>query len=231
MIWLDNSRIIAIFAVVLLHTASDVVTGIAVGSDYWWIGNVYDSFVRWCVPVFVMMSGALLLDPNKNEALKTFYAKRLARIAVPILFWSVFFLLWTMLKGIAKGDAPSLTFLLKRLISGKPYYHMWFLYMIITLYLFTPFFRKISSTSTRGELAILVAFTFLIAAVNAIFSGSSRLFIDWFLPFIPYFFFGHLIRTDERNFSKTILSSVFLLSACLTALGCHLLAANKGLDT
>jgi surface polysaccharide O-acyltransferase-like enzyme len=234
MIWLDNSRIIAMFAVIFLHTATRVVTWSDVGSEYWWIGNFYYSFVRWCVPVFVMISGALLLDPNKKEDLTIFYKKRFSRILVPILFWSVFFLLWAMLKGTIKGNPPSLVELSERLIAGKPYYHMWFLYMMITLYLFTPFFRKIIANSTRSEIMILIIFTFLIAALNAIdvnfFSGGSKLFTNWFLIYIPYFFLGYLVRIDKRNFSKNILWAVFLLSSCLTAVGCYIVTKNRDLD-
>ena len=82
MIWLDNSRIIAIFSVVFLHTAASVVLGNSIGTEYWWIANLYDSFVRWCVPVLVMISGALLLDPVKKEDLSTFYRKRFSKILV-----------------------------------------------------------------------------------------------------------------------------------------------------
>lgn len=57
MVWLDNARIAAIFAVVLLHVAAEIVNGTAIGSEFWWFGNIYDSLVRWCVPIFVLESG------------------------------------------------------------------------------------------------------------------------------------------------------------------------------
>ena len=76
MVWLDNARIVAIFAVVLLHAAAGIVNGTVIGSEYWWFGNICDSSVRWCVPVLVMISGALLLDPNKDEDTLTLYKKR-----------------------------------------------------------------------------------------------------------------------------------------------------------
>jgi surface polysaccharide O-acyltransferase-like enzyme len=228
MIWLDNSRIIAIFSVVFLHTAASVVLGNSIGTEYWWIANLYDSFVRWCVPVLVMISGALLLDPVKKEDLSTFYRKRFSKIFAPILFWTVAFLLWSMLKVEAKGDPLLLMDLLKGIILGKPYYHLWFLYMLITLYLFTPFFRKIIANSSRVEITIFVIFTFFIAALNALVSSESKLFVDWFLSYIPFFFLGHLIRTDERNITKKILWSVFLLSSLLTAAGYYIAAINIG---
>jgi len=234
MIWLDNARIIAILAVVVLHTVTRAVTWGDIGSECWWIGNVYYAFVRWCVPVFVMISGALLLDPAKKEGLTVFYKKRLSRILVPILFWSVFFLLWAMLKGVIKGEPPSLAELSKRLIAARPYYHMWFLYMITMLYLFTPFFRKMIANATQSEITIFIMFTFFLAALNAIdasfFPGSSMLFTNWFFIYIPYFFLGYLVRIDDRNFSKGVLWAVFLVSCCLTAAGCYIAAVNKGLD-
>lgn len=119
MIWLDNSRIIAIYAVVFLHVSAGVVIGNDVGTEYWWVGNVYDSAVRWCVPVFVMISGALLLDPNKQEDLATFYTKRLSRILVPIIFWSAFFLAWAFLKGAMKGNELTVVDLLKKTTVRK----------------------------------------------------------------------------------------------------------------
>lgn len=233
MAWLNNSRIIAILAVVFLHTAARVVGATDIGSEYWWIGNLYDSFFRWCVPVFVMISGALLLDPNKCEDLKTFYGKRVYRILVPIIFWSAFFLLWSATKGMIKGPPISLLYLAKKLLSGKPYAHMWFLYMIINLYLFTPFFRKIVAKSSRNEMHVIVIFTFLIAMINAfymkLFYEESKLFLNWFLSYIPYFFAGYLIRTDNRNYSKVLLWSVFLFSVSLTAIGSYIEATNKDL--
>ena len=169
MVWLDNSRIFAIYSVIVLHVAADVVLGNDVGSEYWWYGNLIDSIVRWCVPVFVMISGALLLDPHKNESLLIFYKKRLSKILLPILFWSVFYLSWASLKNILHGNEPTALELIKKLLSGRPYYHMWFLYMILSLYLFTPFFRKIISHSTRKEIILLVFIMFLFAGVNYIY--------------------------------------------------------------
>lgn len=69
------------------------------GTEYWWISNVYDSISRWGVPVFVMVSGALLLDTSKQEGILTFYKKRLSKIFIPIIFWTAFYLFWFFLKA------------------------------------------------------------------------------------------------------------------------------------
>jgi len=233
MIWLDNSRIFAIYAVVFLHVAAGVVTGNDIGSEYWWFGNIYDSIVRWCVPAFVMISGALLLDSNKKEGLLTFYRKRLSKVLLPILFWSFFFLCWTFLKGVLKGNEPTVVELLKKLLSGKPHYHMWFLYMLLSLYLFTPFFRKIVAHSTKEELIFLVVVLFVFAAVNSaygkFYSGGSKLFVNWFLSYTPYFFLGYLIRQDNTHPSKVTLLVIFTLSFVFTFLGCYFVGIKSDL--
>ena len=107
MVWADNTRILAILAVIFLHVAA---TGVEnaddLGSSQWWIANVYDSLVRWSVPVFVMLSGALLLSGNKTESIFAFYRKRAAKLLVPLVFWSLFFVTGSLLKGIATGIPP-----------------------------------------------------------------------------------------------------------------------------
>lgn len=234
MIWLDNSRIIAIFAVVFLHVSAGVVLGNDVGTEYWWVGNVYDSAVRWCVPVFVMISGALLLDPNKQEDLGVFYTKRLSRILIPIIFWSAFFLAWAFLKGVVKGNELTVVDLAKMLLSGTPHYHMWFLYMIISLYLFTPFFRKVVAHSSKKELLVFIAIAFVLVMLNYAYgkfiSGGSKLFINWFLLYVPFFFLGYLIRQDNHNPKKSILWSIFIASIIVTSYGCYILAENSNLE-
>jgi len=234
MVWLDNSRIIAIIAVVFLHSAAGVVTGSPLGTQSWWIGNLYDSLVRWCVPVFVMISGALLLDPGKKEDLKVFYIKRLSRLLIPIIFWSAFFLMWTAIKGAMNGEPLRTGHLAKGLLSGRPYYHMWFLYMILSLYLFTPFIRIIISASSRYEIVALVTFLFIFSALNAIGEKlglyESKLFINWFLYFLPYFILGHIVKTSKITITKNILFMIFCMSVFLTALGCYIFAVIKGLE-
>lgn len=233
MVWLDNARVSAIGAVLLLHTAAVVVLGSPVGSAYWWAGNGFDSLVRWCVPVFVMISGALLLDPHKNESLPAFYRKRVAKIVLPLLVWSLLYLLWGAAKSLRTGHPFTLGEMATRLLSGMPHYHMWFLFMIVPLYLFTPFFRTIIRSSSRRELAALMGFSFAIAIINNIHaawsSGESRLFINWFLSFIPYFLLGYYIRTDPRQYARPLLFGVFLLASGATAVGCYLLAQRQGL--
>lgn len=231
MIWIDNSRIIAILAVVFLHVAAGIVLNNDIGTEFWWYGNVFDSAVRWCVPVFVMLSGALLLDTNKQEPIFIFYKKRLSRVLFPLVFWSFFYLIWFALRK----DNATFTDLIDRVLSGKPYYHMWFLYMIMGLYLFTPFFRKIVVNSSRKEIKVLIFLSFILSAINFAYrkftSGEPGLFINWFLLFVPYFFLGYLIRTDKNEPPLKVLFGTLIGSFLLTCGGCYFVSLNSDLKT
>lgn len=62
------------------------------GTYNWHVLNVWDAFSRWAVPIYIMLSGSLLLDPNRVESPSKFYHKRLMRIGAPLVFWSLFFM-------------------------------------------------------------------------------------------------------------------------------------------
>jgi surface polysaccharide O-acyltransferase-like enzyme len=70
--WIDVLRFFSVFAVVVLQVSGEIVIVIRdISTPNRWIGNAIDSDVRWAVSVFVKISGALLLDPFKDDSLDT----------------------------------------------------------------------------------------------------------------------------------------------------------------
>ena len=86
-IYFDVLRIVAVFAVVVLHVCSRRFI-VAFPSTEWEVLNVYDSLTRWGVPVFVMISGALFLDEKKDFSIKRLYRKNVVRIICAFVCWS-----------------------------------------------------------------------------------------------------------------------------------------------
>lgn len=82
------------FGVVIIHVSAYIITSEKVNTYPWWIGNFFDSYVRWCVPIFVLISGYLILEPYKDENTYAFLKKRFQRIAIPLVFWSTIYLLY-----------------------------------------------------------------------------------------------------------------------------------------
>jgi surface polysaccharide O-acyltransferase-like enzyme len=91
----DGTRVIGVLAVVFLHAAA---TGVVRYGELpalaWWTANLVDSSCRWAVPVFLMLSGALNLDPERRESAGKFYRRRLTRVGIPLAFWSAFYFAW-----------------------------------------------------------------------------------------------------------------------------------------
>ena len=94
----DLIRVIAIVGVILLHANNDLTSQLASFHILrWWMVDIYQCVGRMGVPLFLMLSGALLLTPSKkDETLSYFFKKRLTRIGLPFIFWSTIYLLWTL---------------------------------------------------------------------------------------------------------------------------------------
>ena len=140
----DLIRTIAIILVILLHASiepyptANIMSPQAV--QYWWASDVYDSLSRICVPLFIMLTGALLLQPSKvDEPIRVFFKKRWDRIGLPFLFWTVAYFAWNF---FVNGKALTLTSVLQGLLAG-PYYQFWYLYALVGLYILTPVIRVI----------------------------------------------------------------------------------------
>ena len=90
---IDLTKSIAILCVLFIHAGSGFYA-YPVASTDWNTLLVYGSLVRAGVPLFLMCSGALLLDPNKPFSLKKLYCHNLPRIAVAMVFWAILYKLW-----------------------------------------------------------------------------------------------------------------------------------------
>jgi surface polysaccharide O-acyltransferase-like enzyme len=137
-------RSLAITLVILLHAANTVLKASSVPEAYWWTAVVYKSLALPCVPLFVMLSGALLLKRSKlREPIRVFLNKRIKRLGLAVIFWSAVYLTWSFyitqssinLVNIGEGILFSL--------FGGAYYHFWFIYLIVGIYLFTPILRVV----------------------------------------------------------------------------------------
>lgn len=96
-IYIDIIRVIATFAVIITHVCSFKWYGTDVNSFHWQCLNFFSSITRWCVPIFVMISGVFFLEPTKEIIIKKIYSKYILRIVIALLFWSVFYAFYNTL--------------------------------------------------------------------------------------------------------------------------------------
>lgn len=162
-LYLDFLRILSIIAVITMHTSALLWNKTDVNTPYWQVFNFYDSFVRWAVPVFVMISGSLFLDPARKISLKQLFSKNILRMVRVYFLWSALYACVHLLSE-QRLKSASIEFL-AHFIKG--HYHLWFLYMIVGLYLITPLLRCMikSREMIRYYLLLSLVFTFLIPTI------------------------------------------------------------------
>jgi surface polysaccharide O-acyltransferase-like enzyme len=181
-----------------------------------------------------MLSGALLLDPENNEQTVTFLRKRFKRIVIPLLFWSCLYFLWLALRG----HPITTKFIIRRFLSEGPYYHLYFLYLILGLYIITPILKTYLRSASSKNLSYFLLICFSLGTLNGTFNffndsdNYSSFGLVRFIPFIGYYVAGFHLRhfTLPRNYRKGIM--VVLVFCILTiSLGSWFLIEKFGISS
>ena len=222
-------RVLATFGVVFLHTAAPVLHMYhKIPEAYWWIANIYDSMLRMCVPLFFMISGVLLLQ--KQESLRTFFLKRVNKVLIPLLAWSMFFVLW----NVYYEHSASLSFYsLYSLLYAPAYYHLWFLYALIGVYVSVPLLRIIVQQSNNTLLYYGVGLWFLAASLVQLIENFTGVTVGFDLRFMSgyagYLLLGWLLGKQSFT-SKQAIGACALAFMCvlITAVGTYFLTIGNG---
>lgn len=203
----DLLRVTACFAVVLLHISNSYWGVVDVNGSDFAVMTVFNSFTRFGVPVFFMLSGLFLLDPGKELSARK-WAGKIGKLLLSFFLWSVFYAFQSVLfNGILHGwnsvtkDMWSNAF--TRLVMGHG--HMWFLLDLLGFYLLVPVLRKIcEDTMVLGYFLLLWVF-FRFAAGNFLsdvwegrvmaFITSMHLYV--FTGYIGYFMGGFFLYKTE----------------------------------
>lgn len=186
LVYMDWLRIIAALAVVMIHVSAGVVTDDA--QDYkspWMTGNFYESISRWAVPMFVMISGALMLSSTREITILSFLKKRLAKILIPLFAWSVIY----YANEVRKDEITfSVADFIKRFSTDDIMYHLWFLYMIAGLYIITPLLKILIQHAKRKD----IEYFLILWLFTSVFSNWLEYFIGYRFE-IELFFVTHYV--------------------------------------
>lgn len=236
-VWLDVVRLVAMFTVVCCHSADpfNFYPGEPPANideiKFW--GAAYGAFLRPCVPLFVMITGALLL-PVRGE-ISAFYKKRISRVFWPFLIWSVIYNLFPWFTGLLglnpeiildffpySGEEAARQSLNVSLgyIAEMPLnfslldVHMWYIYLLIGLYLYLPIFSAwVEKASEKAKLWFLVAwgitgllpyYQFVSPYIWGGCAWNSFNMLYYFAGFNGYLLLGHYLRNHDWSWSKTL---------------------------
>lgn len=158
--YIDGLRVLANIMVVTVHSSSYAIYENPVLSKNWMGLMFWDAMNRACVPIFIMISGVLFLEPQKYISTSIIYKKYIYRLVKIILFWNFFYATFgKYLFGKNEFSWEDLgNNFLKDVISGK--FHMWYLYMCVGFYILTPVFRFIARNYDTLKYLIIISIIF-----------------------------------------------------------------------
>lgn len=228
--WVENLRVIATIAVIILHVAGPGVASVgAIDMNDWNIVNIFDSSVRFCVPVFVMITGTFLL--NKDYEIKDFLTNKALKIIVPFLFFSFVYIVYNYgLNRIYSLDLKEFPqFALNSLISGSSY-HLWYIYMLIGLYLMTPILRVYTKNATKDNLRyyLILWFAFSTLASYSLNIYLPNFQIPLFLNYTGFYILGYYLSKFNTITPKQGLL-LYLTGTALTIGGTWYYAARQNI--
>lgn len=223
----DTLRIVSLFAVIMIHSAAPfLVKYEEMGASIWWVGNLYDSMFRWCIPVFIMLSGSFLIEKADGKNLGHYVQRRVRRTVFPFLVWSAVYFLW---RKQVNGDELEWSAFIILMLRQPIYYHLWFLYIITGLYFTAPILHHYLRGSTpRNRLYAITLWVLFVSVLPLVryFSGFDLFSINSTGNSIPayvgYFLLGFLLRDLPVNRRLRIVAGgAFLVSFFVTTVGTY----------
>lgn len=235
--YLDSLRALAIIGVVLCHISANYVLNLNIlGSIQWDFALFSNCFRDFSIPIFVMISGALLI--KKDENLVNFISKKFNRIFLPYIFWEVIFLIFSLIcfsSGKKLFGSTSFTWdFLYGLIFGLKGFGsiFWFIWMILLVYALLFLMNRIiiklecyESFDSKFINLLLVLFFFYVIGYSLKLYAPSMYenTIIYYMGFMGYALLGYKLKNVDftkklsRSFAseKRIMICSFIISISL----------------
>lgn len=221
---LDILRIASICGVVAIHVFGHMVGRAPRDSRAWWIAMAIDVGWIWVVPVFVMISGALMLGSKQlTESPGIFYRRRAVRLVPALIAWNLIYLVGV--RFWMRGEVIPLPRIMQLLVDGSVFTQLYFLWLIAGLYAVAPFLASFLRGGGRGRAATAAA-SFLAAAlvfymipgILSLFGISRPIhlnFLTHWMPYVGYFLAGYALKDVRLKGFKLALAAV--ATGCLIA--------------
>lgn len=186
-------RSIACIAIIALHTvycALLMYSSSLTQTQYiatWAVNNC----LMWAVPVFVMVTGALLLDAGRKLTYRKLFGKYIARVLGALIVFGLLFAVIDVFTGGAERSAGGFLAGVYEVFAGTSWSHLWYLYLLIGLYLLLPFYKKAVAASSDFDMKYLLAVSFAFLSLKPILGsfGISCGFYIHVSTIYPFFLF------------------------------------------
>lgn len=214
----DIVRIIAIFGAIAIHIVFPFYgRWDYIGGKVWWLTDIWNAFARTSIPLFILLSGFLILN-NQDNIAQTWY-RTIKRILIPLFFWSGVYIVWDAL--FSKHSIRWIDFLLSIFHGGL--FHYYFLGVLAGLYIISPILRFLLNEASSKLIKYLLFLTltgslllnFYLYLTNKVFDGN--IFLYWTL-YCGYFIAGGLYRRQSLKINPKLLLLLFTIYWIFTSL-------------
>lgn len=205
-------RVLATIFVVLIHASTGFLNHFRADSLNWNYANWINAATRCAVPLFVTISGALLLP--KHEETFVFYKKRYTKLLYPFVFWTLVYLVYYFYRYTNFSALP--LFQVLKIAQDKILHganaHLWYMYMLLGLYLTIPFLQKIIRQASLREIELFLVFWGLSMFVNykIFYNYVPKLDLTFFSGFVGYLVLGYYLHTKPIRWTRIIPSIGYL---------------------
>lgn len=218
-IWVTNLRVLATLSVILLHASSGGIFSYkTIPHTWYWICDITNSFGFFAVPCFVMLSGYLLLGRYDGNLLG-FLQKRFTRVWLPFTLWIGIYLAYFI---FYEHHPSSLSSCLQKYLGGDVLFgHLWFVYMILGMYLLTPFLSKWLTVASQHEIYFFLFLSFISVAIFPLITRLTGFKIKFDLQnfggYIGYYIAGYVLGNANtaayKKYYPVVFISLWLFSA------------------
>jgi surface polysaccharide O-acyltransferase-like enzyme len=230
----DLLRVCSMFAVVFLHVAAEPLR--TASGPLWHFANLTTSLATAAVPLFFLLSGALLLSQEQTADLGALLRRRLPKLLTPALVWSgvVLFFLWLL-----QGRETALS-QLRLIISTPVVTPYWFLYALGCIYLLSPLLKRMADALSAAHwkylVALWVVFTlgistgkaFAPAALQPLFTVNTVLNLNFVAGYLGYFLLGGWLARLTRLPPRGVLWGIACADVAVIAAGTAWASAAAG---
>lgn len=166
-VYLNYLRVFAALAVLMLHVLCTPVVyyqNLYSYTELFWV-RLARNLMNWCVPVFVMITGVLFLNLDKELPLSKLLKKYIFRFVLVIAIFGTLYSFMELLFSDRNITFGKVVLAIKNTITGKTWDHMWYIYMVIGLYLLLPPMKIFINNVSDKLLYFTLGILFLISSV------------------------------------------------------------------
>ncbi len=215
--WLNPAKVVAICAVVAIHTFGyNAVVENARTTKLGLVAIGVHATSVFSVPLFVMVSGALLLDPKRFTTAKAFMTKRTLRLVPALVFWHAVYFLF---RRFYLGQALDAGTYLVQTIGGRAFQGLYYFWVILGLVAITPILAPWVGQASKRQVALagltMAAMPILTLATHGI-RGRSEIWIEtawtWWIFYLGFYLLGWALRDLVLSRGATVVALLSVLA-------------------